>query len=92
MTRSATIAQARNQLPALVHCAEAGTPIELTRRGKPVAVLLSVVEYARLQGGNAGGFVEALALFRGQVDLAALDLAGALEAVRDDDLGREAPW
>lgn len=47
--RSYTIAEARQNLPALVHLAEESGPISLTRRGKPVAVLLSHDEYAELQ-------------------------------------------
>lgn len=43
-----SIAQARDQLPQLVHTAEQGTPVELTRRGKQVAVILSAKEYDRL--------------------------------------------
>ena len=43
-----SIAQARDHLTQLVHQAEQGTPIELTRRGKRVAVVLSAEEYDRL--------------------------------------------
>ena len=34
-----SIADARNRLPALVHQAEAGEAVTITRRGKPVAVV-----------------------------------------------------
>lgn len=43
-----SIAQARDQLTQLVHQAEQGKPVELTRRGKRVAVILSAEEYDRL--------------------------------------------
>lgn len=43
-----SIAQARDQLTQLVHQVEQGTPVELTRRGKRVAVILSAEEYDRL--------------------------------------------
>ena len=36
-----SIADARNRLPALVHQAEAGEAVTITRRGKPVAVVIS---------------------------------------------------
>jgi prevent-host-death family protein len=42
------IAQARDQLTQLIHTAEQGTPVEITRRGKRVAVLLSAEEFDRL--------------------------------------------
>ena len=43
-----SIAEARAQLPAVIGKAESGIAVELTRRGEPVAVLLSTHEYARL--------------------------------------------
>lgn len=46
-----SIAEARQMLPRLVHRVEAGKPVEITRRGKPVAALVSLEAYARL--GNA---------------------------------------
>ncbi|MFZ1641932.1 MAG: type II toxin-antitoxin system Phd/YefM family antitoxin [Candidatus Contendobacter sp.] len=46
-----SIAEARNQLPALIHQAETGQPVTISRRGKPVAVVLSVAEYERLVTG-----------------------------------------
>jgi prevent-host-death family protein len=47
-----SIAEARDNLTGLVHAAEAGVTIELTRRGKPIAVLLAVSEYERLSLGR----------------------------------------
>ncbi len=82
MTRTASIAEARNHLPALVHSAEAGQPIALTRRGKTVAVLLSFAEFERLRRGGVGDFCQAVEI-RADEDLASLDLAGALTGVRD---------
>lgn len=39
---------AKNRLSALVHDAESGSPVELTRHGKPVAVVLGLDTYDRL--------------------------------------------
>jgi prevent-host-death family protein len=49
-----TIAEAKNRLPSIVHCVEKGPSVKLTRRGRPVAVLISIEEYERLhrQKGN----------------------------------------
>ncbi|MGH8541689.1 MAG: type II toxin-antitoxin system Phd/YefM family antitoxin [Stenotrophobium sp.] len=47
--RESTIREAKNTLTALIHEAESGKPVRLTRRGKPVAVLVSDVAYRRLQ-------------------------------------------
>jgi prevent-host-death family protein len=45
-----SIAGARDKLASLVHQAEDGAAVEITRRGRPVAVLLSYHEYQRLLG------------------------------------------
>ena len=43
-----SIAAAKNNLSGLVHEVEQGHPVRLTRRGKPVAVLISTEQYERL--------------------------------------------
>ncbi len=49
MPKQYSIAEARANLPAIVDQAESGREIELTRRGKAVAVVVSLREYARLR-------------------------------------------
>lgn len=44
-----SIADAKNQLPALIHQAEAGEKITISRRGKPVAVMLSIEQYEKYE-------------------------------------------
>lgn len=46
-----SIAKARNTLTRLIHKAEDGEPVHITRHGKPVAVLVSRDEYERLSSG-----------------------------------------
>ena len=46
-----SIADARKHLPALVDEVAAGNDVQLTRRGKAVAVVVSVAEYQRLRAG-----------------------------------------
>ena len=48
-----SIAEAKAQLTRLIHRAERGEAVRITRRGKPVAVLLSEDEYARLRQAQA---------------------------------------
>lgn len=50
MPRRYTIAEARSRLPAIIDEAEAGADVELTRRGEPVAVVVSLREFERLRG------------------------------------------
>lgn len=40
---------AKNRLSALVHEVESGAPVELTRHGKPVAVVLGHATYREMQ-------------------------------------------
>ncbi len=49
---AASIAQAKGQLTRLVHQAEQGEAVQITRRGKAVAVLVSAAEYQRLRQGQ----------------------------------------
>lgn len=49
MSKRYSLAEARATLPSLLDEVEMGAEIELTRRGKPVAVVLSMSEYERLR-------------------------------------------
>lgn len=86
-----TIAQARDQLARLVHEVESQGPVELTRRGKPVAVLVSVSDYP---ASSEPSFWEALQAFRAATDLEALnfDSEEFLQGTRTSEGGRPAPW
>jgi len=89
MTKRYSIAEARDRFAALVHELEITPCIELTRRGEPVAVLLAVREYERLQTGK-GRFWESYQEFRKLVDLEELDIEPEVFAgIRDPSLGRE---
>jgi prevent-host-death family protein len=64
MTGSAwTLQDAKNRFSAVVDAALAGEPQWVTRRGKPVTVVLSVADYERLrriEGAAAPSFAELL--------------------------------
>lgn len=51
MSSKYSVAEARANLPKILDEVELGGEIELTRRGKRVAVVMSVEEYERLSGG-----------------------------------------
>lgn len=93
MSKKYSIAEARDNFPGVVHEAEAGTRIELTRRGKPVAVLIGIEDYARLAGGRRD-FWEAYEEFRREFDLLRLgiDPDEIFRGVRDPSTGREFSW
>jgi prevent-host-death family protein len=93
--RDVPITEAKNALPALVHDAEAGKPTRLTRRGKPVAVLLSEEAYHRLQAGaeerrDLWEFVER---WRAALppDWEGISVQQA-RRWRDRSMGRPSPW
>lgn len=84
-----SIAEARDRLPRLVHEAERGIQVELTRRGRPVAVILSALEHSRMTGSSPG-FNEALERYRRTVDLKKMNFeASFFEGLRDRTPGRE---
>ena len=88
MSRKYSIAQARAILPAIIDQAEAGQEIEVTRRGKPVAAVVSVRELARLRG-TAGSFAAAYRSFREKYALDEVGLdEGFAASLRDKGAGR----
>lgn len=89
MSKRYSIAEARHNLAAIVHELDAASPVELTRRGEPVAVLLSTAAYQRLLPA-AGRFWAAYSAFRTDVspdELAEPD--DPFADVRDRSTGRE---
>lgn len=49
-----SIAQAKSNFAQLVHQAEAGQPVRITRRGRAVVVLVSEAEFQRLNAPREG--------------------------------------
>ena len=89
VTRQFSIAQARDHLSAIVHEAEDSGGVELTRRGRPVAVVVSIGEYQRLTSGRAL-FWEAYQSWRQSVDREKLNIGPDVwEGVRDRSPGRD---
>lgn len=86
-----TITEARDRLPRLVRAAERGTPVALTRRGRPVAVLLSRADYDRLATGR-GDFWDRYVAFRLRFDGVDLDAESFLDSCRDRRTGRDFRW
>ncbi len=88
MGRQFSVAEARQRFTELVRTVERGKPVEITRRGRPVAVLVSAADYARLAKSGAS-FVAAVDSFRADVDPKALRGGDAFANARDRDEGRE---
>ena len=82
-----SVAEARDRLAKLVHEAERGRPVRITRRGKRAAVLISEAEFRRARGGTRAGVGDAILAWRdkyGGVDLTDEEVA----SWRDRSVGR----
>jgi prevent-host-death family protein len=63
MSKQYSIADARRNLPTVVDEAASGSEVRLTRRGRPVAVVVSIEEYERMKAQRRT-FAEAYGAFR----------------------------
>jgi prevent-host-death family protein len=90
MQKRYSIAQARDNLAAILHSLAGIKQVEITRRGQPVAVLISIKEYERLHGAKIG-FWQSYKAYRKSVDLADLDIdpQEIFARVRDRSPGRD---
>ena len=89
MAKNYSVAEARSKLPGIIQEVERGQPVEITRRGKPVAVVLSVQEYRSLAAPKVS-FMEAYEAWRASVGHDAPDIEpGYFDALRDRSPGRD---
>ncbi len=75
MDKGFSISEAKNILPALVHDIEHGPAVQLTRHGKPVAVLMSISHYNKLTS-RPKNFWATLSAFRESADTSTLLSSG----------------
>ena len=89
MPRQYSIADARSNLAHIVDQAEAGLEVELTRRGQPVALVVSRRTFDRLRE-KRGQFSEAYERFLARFSLEEIGLdPGELSRARDTTTGRQ---
>ena len=89
MLKQYAIAEARNHFTTVVREVEQVAPVELTRRGQPVAVLMSIQEYRQLRAGKTK-FWDAYTKFRDKFNLQELNIPPETFAnLRDQSPGRE---
>lgn len=86
MSRRYSIAEARAALPSIVDEVADGGPVEITRRGRPIAVVLSLSQYENLKAGRTT-FAESYARFRSAHDLSEVGVDEAFPS-RDRSAGR----
>ncbi len=96
MQTAYSVADARDQFAALIHQVEASKkPIQVTRRGEPVAIILSQAEYKRLLAHQPKqDFWQAYLEYQEQWQDIQMDIADDIwEGVRDRTPPREGnPW
>jgi prevent-host-death family protein len=89
MAQQYSVAEARSSLPTIIDQAEAGLKIELTRRGKPVAVVVSLRQFERLRGDRPR-FGDAYRTFLKKHSLEEVGLEDGFAATgREKGVGRE---
>jgi prevent-host-death family protein len=91
MAQSYAIAEARANLPTLIDEVAGGAAVQLTRRGKVIAVMISVEEYERLRAPRPS-FQEAYQQFLKKHSPAQAGLeTGFANKLRDRSPGRKVP-
>ncbi len=89
------ITEAKNTFTALVHQVEGGEVVHLTRHGRPVAVILSEVEYQELRQHAAprGDLLEFVQGWRGALPGDWRGFSNAeIDATRDRAAGKDFTW
>lgn len=86
-----TMSQARNAFAKVLTRAEHGQPVQITRGGRPVAVVVSVEQYREVKAG-ASSASRALHGFLSRLDRGALKGADPWRGVRDRSAGRPFRW
>jgi prevent-host-death family protein len=89
MKKTYSVGLARANLPAILDDVQSGRVIHVTRRGQPVAVIMSPAEYATLERRQSS-FAETCAEFRQRFDVQDLGLEREFfDALRDPRPGRK---
>jgi prevent-host-death family protein len=89
LSKSYSIASAQSRLPGILHDVERGEPVEITRRGKPIAVVLSIaIDAFRRMSAPAKGFAEVYGAWRRSVAPEDLEHGAAyFDGLRDPSVG-----
>jgi len=92
---SVALFEARNQLTALVRQVACGSPVEITRHGKPVAILMGIDDYKRLENSNNTFYSQLMDFRERYLDIDTPkdgDYGDPFTQVRASEPGRDLPW
>ncbi|MFS8070155.1 MAG: type II toxin-antitoxin system prevent-host-death family antitoxin [Byssovorax sp.] len=84
-----TTAQARRDWAKVLRSAERGTPVEVMRNGQPVAAVISIDQYRKLEETRRETLSDVIAQFRASVNPRDLEGPDPWADVRDRSPGRE---
>ncbi len=88
-TTKVSVTEARQHFARLIKQTQQGKTIEITRRGEPVAVLLSASQYAAITGERSS-FIDAMRQVRERLGVDELEIGDAeFEGLREESPGRE---
>jgi len=89
MNKTFPVVKARQQFANIIASAERGGVVAITRRGKPVVVMISAAQYARL-AGEVPSFSEVVLQLRDKLDVENLGIDDNTFAdLRDPSIDRE---
>jgi len=84
-----TTAQARRDWAKVLRSAERGTPVEVMRNGQPVAAVVSIDQYRKIEEAKKENLSDVIARFRASVNPRDLEGPDPWADVRDRSPGRE---
>jgi antitoxin Phd len=92
MNRRVSVAEAKNKLPSIIHEVEGGSVVEITRYGKPVAMVIPERDYRRIREMGQG-FWTSLRKVRGLLSSEGVTIdEGDFRDLRDPSPGRAFVW
>jgi prevent-host-death family protein len=89
MAKRMTTAEARRDWAKVLHSAERGHAVEVTRNGQPVAAVISIEQYRELQRAKSGTLADVIAWREANVDPRDLEGPDPWKDVRDRSPGRD---
>ena len=87
-----SIAEAKNQLPAVIHEVEQGEPIEITRHGRAVAIVLSISDYLQLSNARPDLWEAYQSWCERRSELTDADVDGMADPTRDLEPAERFDW
>jgi prevent-host-death family protein len=89
MSKQFSVAEARRNLPQILNDAEKGKVVEVTRRGEPIAMIVPIEQYRKMNR-KPPSFWDALEKFRQELEESGDELDARLfEGLRDRSAGRK---